>query len=90
VWRTSCSNIRKPRRLDPSGLQSPLPCQSTRTSPPPASFADNKDGLISVSATVHRALKDAGIPHLWDVDEYGHDRESRAENRFDFSRRLFR
>jgi enterochelin esterase-like enzyme len=50
----------------------------------------NKDGLISISQTLHRALKDAGIPHLWNVDEYGHDRESWAENLFHFAQRLFR
>jgi len=50
----------------------------------------SRDGLISVSQAVHRALKDAGIPHLWNVDESGHDRESWAENLFHFSQRLFR
>ena len=50
----------------------------------------NKDGLINVSQTVHRALKERGIPHLWNVDEFGHDRESWAENLFHFSQRLFR
>ncbi|KQV55581.1 enterochelin esterase [Pelomonas sp. Root1217] len=50
----------------------------------------NKDGLINVSQTVHRALKERGIPHLWNVDESGHDRESWAENLFHFSQRLFR
>jgi len=50
----------------------------------------SQDGLISVSQAVHRALKDAGIPHVWHVDGYGHDRESWAENLFHFSQRLFR
>jgi len=50
----------------------------------------NKDGLINVSQATHRALKDAGIPHVWNVDEYGHDRESWAENLFHFAQRLFR
>ncbi|HEY9105738.1 MAG TPA: alpha/beta hydrolase-fold protein [Roseateles sp.] len=50
----------------------------------------NKDGLINVSQTTHRALKDAGIPHVWNVDEYGHDRDSWAENLFHFAQRLFR
>ena len=50
----------------------------------------NKDGLINVSQTVHRALKERGIPHLWNVDESGHDRESWAENLFHFAQRLFR
>ncbi|RZL37517.1 MAG: esterase family protein [Rubrivivax sp.] len=50
----------------------------------------NKDGLINVSQGVHRALKEAGVPHLWNVDEYGHDRDSWAENLFHFSQRVFR
>lgn len=50
----------------------------------------NKDGLINVSQTAHRALKDAGIAHVWNVDEYGHDRDSWAENLFHFAQRLFK
>lgn len=50
----------------------------------------NKDGLISVSQRVHRALKAQGVAHLWNVDEYGHDRDSWAENLFHFAQRLFR
>jgi enterochelin esterase-like enzyme len=50
----------------------------------------NKDGLINVSQGVHRALKERGIPHIWHVDEYGHDRDSWAENLFHFAQRLFR
>ncbi|MBW8845445.1 MAG: esterase family protein [Burkholderiales bacterium] len=50
----------------------------------------NKDGLINVSQAVHRALKQQEIPHLWNVDEHGHDRESWAENLFHFAQRLFR
>jgi enterochelin esterase-like enzyme len=50
----------------------------------------DKDGLINVSQTMHRALKERDIPHLWHVDEHGHDRESWAENFFHFAQRLFR
>ena len=50
----------------------------------------SKDGLINVSQAAHRALKEAGIPHLWNVDGYGHDRDSWAENLFHFAQRLFR
>jgi enterochelin esterase-like enzyme len=50
----------------------------------------NKDGLINVSQAVHRALKEREVPHLWNVDEHGHDRESWAENLFHFAQRLFR
>jgi enterochelin esterase-like enzyme len=50
----------------------------------------NKDGLINVSQAVHRALKEREVPHVWNVDEHGHDRESWAENLFHFAQRLFR
>jgi enterochelin esterase-like enzyme len=50
----------------------------------------NRDGLINVSQAMHRQLKDLGVPHLWNVDESGHDRESWAENLYHFARRLFR
>lgn len=50
----------------------------------------NRDGLINVSQAMHRKLKDLGVPHLWNVDEYGHDRESWAENLYHFAQRLFR
>jgi enterochelin esterase-like enzyme len=49
-----------------------------------------QDGLINVSQRVHRALKAQDVPHLWNVDEYGHDRDSWAENLFHFAQRLFR
>jgi enterochelin esterase-like enzyme len=50
----------------------------------------NRDGLINVSQTMHRELKALGIPHVWNVDEYGHDRETWAENLYHFAQRLFR
>ncbi|KQW49779.1 MULTISPECIES: esterase family protein [unclassified Roseateles] len=50
----------------------------------------NKDGLINVSQGVHRALKTSDIPHVWHVDEHGHDRDSWAENLFHFAQQLFR
>jgi enterochelin esterase-like enzyme len=49
----------------------------------------NKDGLINVSQRVHRALMAQGVPHVWHVDEFGHDRESWAENLLHFAQRLF-
>lgn len=49
-----------------------------------------RDGLINVSQAMHRELKAMGIAHVWNVDEYGHDRESWAENLHHFAQRLFR
>jgi hypothetical protein len=40
----------------------------------------NKDGLINFSQGVHRYLKDQDIPHIWNVDDHGHDGETWASN----------
>lgn len=50
----------------------------------------NKDGLFGISQAFHRYLKEHGIAHIWNVDEYGHDRESWAENLYHFSQLIFR
>jgi enterochelin esterase-like enzyme len=49
-----------------------------------------QDSLIGVSQAFHRYLKQHGIPHVWNVDEHGHDRESWADNLHHFAQRLFR
>jgi len=49
-----------------------------------------QDGLINVSQSFHRALRDRGVPHVWNVDEHAHDRESWAENLYHFAPLLFR
>lgn len=50
----------------------------------------SQDGLINVSQDLHRHLKQNGVPHVWNVDGHGHDRESWADNLYHFSRLLFR
>lgn len=50
----------------------------------------NKDGLIKGSQDLHRYLKQNDIAHVWHVDSHGHDRESWAENFYDFAQKLFR
>ncbi len=50
----------------------------------------NKDGLINFSQAVHRYAKEHNVPHLWNVDDHGHDPETWASNLFHFSQRLFR
>lgn len=50
----------------------------------------NQDGLIEGSQAFHRALRQQGVAHVWNVDGYGHDRESWAENLFQFAQRVFR
>jgi enterochelin esterase-like enzyme len=50
----------------------------------------NKDGLISVSQGVHTYLKQQNIPHIWNVDDQGHDRGTWANNLYHFAQRIFR
>jgi len=50
----------------------------------------NQDGLIAVSQAVHRGLVQRTVPHLWNVDDHGHDRESWAENFYRFAQLVFR
>jgi enterochelin esterase-like enzyme len=50
----------------------------------------NKDGLINISQSVHRYLKQHDVPHIWNVDDYGHVGETWANNFYYFAQRVFR
>lgn len=50
----------------------------------------NKDGLINFSQAVHRHLKTHDVPHVWNVDDFGHVGETWANNLYHFAQRLFR
>lgn len=50
----------------------------------------SQDGLINVSQDLHAYLKQNGVPHVWNVDPHGHDRESWADNLYHFAGLLFR
>jgi len=50
----------------------------------------NQDHGIAMSQKVHAYLKEHHLPHIWNVDEYGHDRESWAENLYNLAQLLFR
>ena len=50
----------------------------------------NRDGLISVSQGVHAYLKQHDVPHVWNVDDHGHDGESWANNLYHFAQKIFR
>ena len=49
----------------------------------------NRDGLIRVSQGVHAHLKQQNLPHIWNVDDHGHDRETWGSNLYHFVQRLF-
>ena len=50
----------------------------------------NQDGLIVVAQGVHRYLKEQHVPHLWNVDDHGHDGETWGSNLYHFAQRIFR
>jgi enterochelin esterase-like enzyme len=50
----------------------------------------NRDGLISVSQGVHAYLKQHDVPHVWNVDDHGHDGDSWANNLHHFAQKIFR
>lgn len=50
----------------------------------------NRDGLINVSQDLHAYLKRHEVPHVWNVDEHGHDGDSWANNLYHFAQKIFR
>jgi enterochelin esterase-like enzyme len=50
----------------------------------------NKDGLMNVSRRVHTLLKENEVPHLWNVDDFGHDPAHWSSNLYHFVQRIFR
>lgn len=50
----------------------------------------NRDGLINLSQGVHRYLQEHDVPHLWNVDDFGHDPSHWASNLHHFAQRIFR
>jgi len=50
----------------------------------------NKDGLIDISQGVHAYLKAHGVPHIWNVDDHGHDPQTWGSNLYHFAQRIFR
>ena len=50
----------------------------------------NKDGLIRISQGMHAFLKENDVPHVWNVDSYGHDATHWRNNLYHFVQLLFR
>lgn len=49
----------------------------------------NKDGLINISQEMHAYLKEREVPHVWNVDENGHDPKHWRNNLYHFSQKIF-
>jgi enterochelin esterase-like enzyme len=52
--------------------------------------AGNKDGLIKISQGIHVYLKEKNVPHIWHVDEHGHDFQHWKKALFNFAQRIFK
>lgn len=50
----------------------------------------NKDGLINFSQGMHAYLKEHNVPHIWNVDDHGHDGETWGSNLYRFAQKVFR
>ena len=50
----------------------------------------NKDGLIDISQGIHAYLKQHEVPHIWNVDDHGHDPQTWGSNLYQFAQRIFR
>jgi enterochelin esterase-like enzyme len=50
----------------------------------------NKDGLFAGPQRLHQYLRDHHVAHIWNVDEFGHDAPSWADNLHFFAQKLWR
>jgi enterochelin esterase-like enzyme len=50
----------------------------------------NKDGLLNISQGVHAFCKQHEVPHLWNVDDHGHDGATWGSNLYHFAQKIFR
>ena len=48
------------------------------------------DALINFSQRTQRYLKTHDVPHLWNVDDHGHDPETWGSNLYHFAQLIFR
>lgn len=48
-----------------------------------------KDGLIAISQELRAYLKERDVPHVWNVDDFGHDSDEWASNLYHFVQRIF-
>ena len=86
--------------LAPYHRELPLPAPPAELVPDPAAAGKqlklfmltcgNKDGLIHISRRLHVYLKENDVPHIWHVDEHGHDATHWGSSLFEYSRNIFR
>ncbi|MDB6153525.1 MAG: enterochelin esterase-like enzyme [Chthoniobacteraceae bacterium] len=52
--------------------------------------AGNKDGLIRISQDLHGYLKEKNVPHVWHVDDHGHDFQHWKKALYNFAQLIFK
>ena len=50
----------------------------------------SKDGLFGISKGTHTYLKEKDVPHVWHVDDHGHDATHWAAALYSFAQKIFR
>jgi hypothetical protein len=50
----------------------------------------NRDPLMRVNMGLHTFLLDKGVPHIWRLDNNGHDTAVMSANFYHFAQKLFR
>lgn len=81
---SSAPNTKPMTELLPNGLEESVGPVSIFIS------CGNKDGLMHVSQKVHRHLKQHNIPHVWHVDNHGHDGTHWKHSLYWFVQTLFK
>jgi enterochelin esterase-like enzyme len=52
--------------------------------------AGNQDGLIRISQGFHAYLKTNNVPHIWHVDDHGHDFQHWKNSLYWFAQKIFK
>ena len=81
---SSAPNTRQPEQLLPDPAAARERIQLLYIS------CGNKDGLINSSHRTRAHLKKHEVPHLWNVDDFGHDPDHWGSNLYHFVQRIFR
>jgi enterochelin esterase-like enzyme len=81
---SSAPNTRSPEVLVPD------PAKATQMLKVLWISCGNKDGLMTFSLRTHRYLKEHNVPHLWQVDDNGHDFKHWKSSLYWFSQQIFK
>lgn len=81
---SSAPNTRAPEQLMPDAAQANPQLKLLYIS------CGKRDGLMRTSLRVRTYMKEKGIPHIWHVDEHGHDFQHWRKGLYHFSQLLFR